>query len=574
MPLDGLTLNVLVNELDPMLKNSRVLKVYQPDDSTITLQLRLPGKTEILLLSADALHPRMHTITEQPQNPLNPPPFCMLLRKYLEPSRLFKIEQKGLDRIFHLQLEGLDESGQLCEFTLVFEIMGRQSNLFLLNQEGVILDALKRFPEHGIFPGETYKAPSDQGKLNPYSLKAEEFLNDLRLLPPPTPLWKWILDSFQGFSKVAAKEVLKRAGFEPEVTRSGLQSSDWLQVQEAFTSLLTELTRGGTPTWYPGEPDDFAAYTFTGETGEYFASTNHLVRSVLGQRQGHKKLDEFKSLLRKQLANHRKRIIKKEAIQEETLKEAEQADAYRHQGELLTASFHLIKAGAKSIEVPDYTKDDSPLVTIALDTRLSPSGNCQRIFKRYQKAKASQKYTAEQLEKTRAERSYLEDIFLQIDLADQGVILQEIKLELESLAYLRKQGKERGRKPLPKPQGPDRYLSDDGLPILVGRNNQQNDRLTFHLTGPNHLWLHARNIPGSHVAILAEGDIPETTLVQAATLAAYFSQSRTSPKVSVDYTPRRYVRKPKGAKPGFVHYTEAKTILVNPTDFIWPQKEN
>ncbi|HBG00884.1 MAG TPA: fibronectin/fibrinogen-binding protein, partial [Firmicutes bacterium] len=201
MPLDGLSLHVVKNELDASLRNGRVLKIYQPDETTITLHLRLPGKTEVLLISVDALYPRVHTIKEQPTNPLNPPAFCMLLRKYLEPSRLLAISQEGFDRILHLRFEGVDTSGQLMEATLVFELMGRQSNLYLVNEEGILLDALKRFPDKGVMPGKPYLPPSDQGKMEPGELSPDAFEDQIRLLPAPAPVWKWIADTFQGFSK-------------------------------------------------------------------------------------------------------------------------------------------------------------------------------------------------------------------------------------------------------------------------------------------------------------------------------------------------------------------------------------
>lgn len=572
MPLDGLTLNVLVRELDPLLKNGRVVKIYQPDETTITLQLRVPGKTEILLISTDAIYPRIHTLGEQPENPLNPPAFCMLLRKYLEPSRLLKIEQQGLDRICHLHFEGINPAGQSMELTLIFELMGRHSNLYLLSEDGIILDALKRFPDKGVAPGKPYVTPSAQGKIDPRGLSAKQFDNEIRLLPAPTPIWKWIAESFQGFSKVAAKEVLSRAGFDPTTERRDLGPEDWPRVQDAFMDLLRELRQGGTPAWYREGLRDFAAYKLTGFQGEVFENANSLIQTVLGKRQEAKEMDEFKSRLRKQLANHYKRVVKKEALQQTTLQEAEQADLYRHQGELLTASFHLIPHGTSTVEVPDYTLEDAPLVTISLDPRLSPSANVQRVFKRYAKAKASQKHASLQLKKTRLERKYLEDILLQIEFADNTAILREIEAELASSGYLKRKSKPSSRK-TPASPGPDRYLSVDGITILVGRNNQQNDHLTFRLSGPNHLWLHARGVPGSHVSILSEGKIPPGTLLQGAQLAAYFSQHRTSPKVPVDYTLRKHVRKPKGAGPGFVHYDEAKTILVNPTDFQMPVKQ-
>lgn len=572
MPLDGLTLHVLVKELEPLLKNSRVLKIYQPDQTTITFQLRLPGKTKILLISADAVLPRIHSTQQQPPNPLNPPSFCMLLRKYLEPSRLIRIEQQGYDRIIHLYFEALDEFGKPWELTLIFEVMGRQSNLYLVNQDGIILDALKRFPDRGVFAGKPYVAPSDQGKVQPTAFTKEQFVNELRLLPAPTKIWRWITSTFQGFSKVAAQEVLLRSGFAPSAKRSDLQEEDWTRLQLGFQDLLDELAKGGTPSLYSEEQEDFTAYKLTGKHGQPFASTNHLLGDVLDRRQREKQVEELKSLLKRQLNRHRKRVAKKEAIQQTALQEADQADLYRYKGELLTANYHLIAEGASTVEVPDYLQEGHPLVEIELDPQLSPSKNVARIFKRYRKAQASQKHTTAQLRKTLAERRYLDDILSQIDLADQTSILKEIESELQSAGYIKRQRKVRSSKSQ-APQRPERYLSTDGYTILVGRNNRQNDELTFGLMSPNHLWLHARNIPGSHVGILAEGEIPQDTLVQAATLAAYFSQSRWSPKVDVDHTLRKHVRKPRGAKPGFVHYTEAKTITVNPTESELPPKQ-
>lgn len=567
MPLDGLTLNVLVNELEPKLKNSRVLKIYQPDASTITLHLRLPGETKILLISADAVHPRTHTIDNQPNNPLNPPAFCMLLRKYLEPSRLLQIEQQGFDRIVHFRFEAMDDTGGLTELVLIFELMGRQSNIYLVNKDGVILDALKRFPDRGIAPGQSYVPPSDQGKMDPTEVTAEYFINEIRLLPATTPIWKWIAGSFQGFSKVAAQELVKRSGLKAQSTRGELESAQWDRLQQAFAELLSEITSGGSPTHYP-QLDDFAAYNLSGAQGELFSSVDQLISTVLHKRHSQRELETAKAELRRQLQRHLKRAQKKKAIHELDLQEAEHADQYRHQGELLTASFHLIPQGASSVQVPDYTQEGSPLVTVELDPLLTPSGNVERIFRRYRKAKARQEHAQGQLELTQVELEYLENTLLQIELAEEIPLLKEIEAELIKLGYLKAKAKRRSAKTA-KPLGPQRYLSVDGLTILVGRNNRQNDELTFHLTRPNHVWLHARNIAGSHVSILAE-DVPPETLLQAAQLAAYFSEQRKSPKVAVDYTLRKHVRKPKGAQPGFVHYEQAKTLLVNPTELELP----
>lgn len=571
MPLDGLTINVLVRELDTLLKNGRVLKIYQPEEGTVTLQLRLPGKTEILLLSADPVYPRLHTVAEQPANPLNPPAFCMLLRKYLEPSRLMKIEQQGFDRLIHLYFEALDELGKPTELQLIFELMGRHSNLYLVNQEGIILDALRRFPATGVAPGQPYRAPNDQGKQNPDQLTPELFLDELRLLPAGTVIWKWLSQFLQGFSAAAAKEAVLRAGLSTSATRADLTPADGEKLQQAVQSMLEEIAAGGNPSFYP-KLEDFAAYRFTTHTGELFPNINTLVEAVLGRRQEQKALESYQASLRRQLKSHLKRLAKKEAIHRLDLEQVEKVDELRQQGELLTASFHLIPKGASSVQVPDYTQEGAPLVTIELDPRLSPSANVQAIFKRYSKVKASYTHKQSQLELTLAEKSYLENTLCQIELADSLEILKEIEGELQRTGYLKGPAKAKTAK-TSLPQGPERYVSSDGLTILVGRNNRQNDELTFRLTKPNHLWLHARGIPGSHVAVLSEGEIPESTLLEAAGLAAYFSAHRQAPKVAVDYTLRKYVRKPRGAKPGFVTYDQGKTIVVNPTKFKLPAKQ-
>lgn len=572
MPLDGLTINVLVNELKPLLFNGRVLKIYQPEEATVTLQFRQPGATHTLLISADPVNPRLHTMEDQLTNPQTPPAFCMLLRKYLEPSRLMAIEQRGFDRIIRLTFEALDELGKPTELNLIFEVMSRQSNLYLVDAGGFIIDALKRFPERGIMPGNPYTYPPDQGKEDPTAISAESFLDEIRLLPIQNQIWKWIADSFQGFSPIAAQEVLRRAGLTPKITGGELAEADWERVWEAYHGLLQEIATGGTPGFYP-DLNDFTAYRLTGQQVQPFPSVNSLVDTVLSRRQREKLLAEGKSELRRKIGQHLKRLSKKEAIHQLALQEAERSDLLRHHGELLTAFFYLIQPGAHSVEVPDYTQDNKP-VTVELDPRLSPSANIQRIFKRYHKAKASQKHSEEFLTAILREKQYLEGILLQIEQADSPAILDEIARELQRTGYLESSGSRIKNKtrPLPAP-GPDRYLSPDGLTVLVGRNNRQNDELTFHLTSPNHLWLHARGTPGSHVAVLAEGDVPEATILFAAQLAAYFSAQRNSPKAEVDFTLRKYVRKPKGASPGFVTYERAKTVIVNPTAFTPPPKQ-
>lgn len=572
MPLDGLTLKVLINELDPLLKNARLIKVYQPKPDTITLHFRRPGQTEILLLSANPTNPRIHTIQQRPQNPLNPPSFCMLLRKHLEPSRLMAVKQEGWDRIIHLVFECPNAQGQLTQKTLIFELMGRHSNIFLVDDEGILLDALKRYPQKEIIPGGKYQPPSDQGKLAPSEISKAKFIDEVRLLAPDIALWRWVQDTFQGFSKVAAQEVLKRGLFDPQTKRSQTEAEDWPKLYEAFSHLLKEITAGGTPSWHLHPREDFTGYALTDQTDpRVFPDVNSLVEKFLEKKTSRAARQQLATRLRRGLMRHYRRVEKTEALQKKDLQEFLGADELRHQGELLTANFHLLKPGASFAEVKDYSLKQVGPVRIELDPRLSPSVNVQKIFKRYHKAKSGAKITKRRLAKTRRELKYLQEVLHQIEEANELAILLEIEEELQSQDYLPRLKKSRAKIKGTKP-GPERYLSTDNLSILVGRNNRQNDFLTFRLGRPNHLWFHVQKIPGSHVLVLAE-EVSQETILEAAVLAAYFSQAKNSTNVAVDYTLRKHVRKPKGAKPGFVIYENFKTIVVDPTTAKLPLKK-
>ena len=523
------------------------MKIYQLENHTITFTLDCPKERNFADFSRP-VYPRIHTTTQQPDNPLTPPAFCMLLRKHLEPSRLLQIEQTGADRIVTLRFECYGETGQITEKSLVFELMGRHSNIFLVSADGMIYDAVRRKPDgesslRVIMPGEKYINPPDQDKVDPWTFSRDQAFTELRLLPPQTALWKWLQDSFQGFSKTAAQEVVRRANLNPSLRRSETGPTEWEALICAMETFLAELDRGGVPTWHKQGKEDITGYALKNQmNAQTFPTVDDLVDSFFTRRIQQVEIEKLANHLRRQINRHLKRITKKERIQEQTLREAENAHELRHQGELLTANMYKIQKGQTSVEVMDYSKPEQPLVTIALDPRLTPSENAQRIFKQYTKARNSRKITAQQLKKTKQERMYLEGLLLHIDLADKIQTLQEIELELIHEGYLRKP--KRSPKSRPTRSSPEKYLSSDGLTILVGRNNRQNDELTFKIARPNHWWFHAQNIPGSHVVVLAEGSIPEKTILESASLAAYYSKAKNSPKVSVDYTERRHVRKP------------------------------
>lgn len=570
MPLDGLTLHTILNELNTELQNGRVMKIYQPDRYTIVLHLRLPGRNETLVLSADPVYPRIHTTTREWENPSSPPAFCMLLRKYLEPSRILKIEQQGFDRITCIHLEGQDHLGSISELRLILEVMGRQSNIILVNHDEIILDAIKRrSPVDGpvdriLMPGEEYQFPGDQGKQDPVKISADDFETELRLADPNLPVWKILQNAIQGLSRLAAEEIIFRAKLDPKVKRADITPSDWENIAAAFRELVSEVTAGGNASLVQYKQGDFAGYRVTHLPSEDHSNITKLVDSFYTKRTYNADLDKAKSELRRVLDRHLDRVIKKEGLQRQTIDDAKHAHTWRHLGELITANLHLIKKGSDTAEVVDYMDPDLSTVTIKLDPLLTPNENAQAMFKKYNKAKKSLDITQAQLEKTLAERVYLEETLTHIELAENLGTLREIKLELEREGYIKSRGTGKSKAKVTEFSKPERYTTPDGSIILVGRNNRQNDELTFKMASPHDLWFHTQNIPGSHVVLKTNGEPSDEAILAAAVLAARYSKAKTSPKVVVDYTQRRYVRKPSGARPGFVVYENFQSIVVDP----------
>ncbi|NLY10911.1 MAG: fibronectin/fibrinogen-binding protein [Firmicutes bacterium] len=572
MPFDGLAVAVICQELHAKLFNARVNKIYQVDKYTIVFNLRLPGKNKKLIISADPTHPRIHTTKVDFSNPLRPPAFCMLLRKYLEPSRIVSITQQDLERIIRIQFEALDETGDLSIKTLVFELMGRHSNIILLDKDENILDGIHRLTTldgtRQVIPGASYVAPPDQGKVDPTMVTYQEFFDHLRLLPASEKIAQNLLDTYQGISPLAAKEILHRAQLNPSIQRKDTTNEDWDNLWHSLQQLLKEIEEGGIPSLirYP-QKEDFAAYQVTNEEITRYPAFDNLLDYFYTDRITHAKIQQYQSSLSKSLKTHLERLQKKEGLQKQALFEAENAAEWRIIGEILTANLYQVKKGEQEILLPNFYDPDQKEIKIQLDPRLSPSQNAQRYFKRYTKAKNSKKIIEEQLEKTKAERSYLEETLTHIMLADTIETLNEIEEELVETGFLNRSKKTQARKGSKTgTKTYECYISSDEIPIFIGRSNKQNDELTFRIGRPDDLWLHAQKIPGSHVIIRCDGEVPQTTILEAATLAARFSKAANLTKVPVDYAKRKHVRKPSGAKPGFVIYDHFETIIVNPND--------
>lgn len=575
MPLDGLSTHALRLELTGRLTNARVLKVFQPWPDSVILHLRTGHVTERLLLSAWSEHPSAHLTRLQPENPLQAPVFSMVLRKHLEPARLLRIEQIGLDRILCFVFETFEEHGSRAERTLVAELTGRSSNLVLIDPaENRVIDALRRQSGSGrrtLMPGASYEAPVMPGarKTNPFEETEEAFLRYLRLAAAPRGVARLLMDGYDGFGPFSAAEVVQRAGFAPDVKREELSLEDLKCVARAFFSLVERVRTGEIePTlfetnrgldWWLLPPASREVRTVRSED-----SLSQVIDTAFATQHEGFQVERQKSDLLKRVRRLHARAERKLSQREREASAAEAADELRHMGDLLSANLYMVPPrGAAHVEVPDYARDYAP-VTIKLDPMLTPVENVQAYYKKYQRAKRAATELEHLLREAQMEAEYLAQVMTSIELAEGTYDLEEIRLELEQQGILPRRAEPRRGKAKQVRSKPLRFRSSDGMAIWVGRNNRQNDQLTLHTARPVDIWFHAKEIPGSHVILRVDKEPTPDSLREAAVLAAYYSKARESSNVPVDYVERKHVRKPSGAPPGFVIYDHHKTMYVTP----------
>lgn len=568
MAFDGIAVSTIVKELNEALISARTNKIYQIDTCTIVLNLRIPGATKKLIISADPRYPRIYISEQDFEYPAAPPAFCMLLRKYLEPSRILAFKQYQLERLIEISFETFDPEYGNSEKKLIFELMGRHSNIILIDHNKVILDAVKR-NNHSyvrqVMPGLKYQKPFTKVKYNPKEHTKDKFIDTVRLLSGNIKLSTGLVQLYQGLGPETAKEIIRRAELNPNVLKADTNISDYEKLWYSFNDFIN----------FPGNPvlvlepkPEFYAYRLTDVTYQKeYSSLNSLLNDFYTAKIHSEELRRQSNSLLKPLKIQLERLIRKEEIQRNTLKQASKAATWQKLGELLLANIYRIKKGDRILEAVDYYQPTQPIISIELDPKLTPGENSQRYFKKYSKAKRSQGITKRQLQKTISERNYIEEIIVHIEQAESLSALAEIKEELIKAGYLhQKVSTSKEKKHKKTPPRYDEYISSDGIVILVGRNNHQNDYLTFKAARADDIWLHAQKLPGSHVIIRADSSIPEQTLLEAATLAAYYSKARTLAKAIVDYTQRKHVKKPAGAKPGFVIYNSFNSITVEPTN--------
>ena len=559
MSFDGFFTHHIVNELNTQLAGGRISKIHQPYPNEIILVMRSQGKNHKLLLSAHPNFARIQLTKIPYDNPNNPPNFCMMLRKYLENAILDKIEQIENDRVIHFYFSRRNELGDLEDIVLIAELMGRHSTLVLVNQAtGKILDCIKHLgPSQNsyrlLLPGTQYIAPPNTNKLNPFTLEKTQLFDVLSTFEEITP--KHIQETFQGIGMDTANE------FSYQLLKN---PNDKLAT---WQELITRQTH---PLWYQGPQELFSAipFDYLESEGRSFDNLSELLENYYSGKAERDRVKQQASELIKKMNAETKRNKKKIKILEKERLDTEKADDYRIKGELLTSYLHLIKPGMSTITLDNYY-DNNQSIEIKLDARLSPSHNAQKYYKKYNKLKNGAKQIESQLSLAKQEQLYLESIISQLDLASPSDI-KVIREELIASHYVKNRQKKIKKQ---QPSKPEIFWSREGDEILVGRNNLQNDQLTFKIANKTDIWLHAKDIPGSHV-IIKNAHPSEQTLEDAAILAAYHSKFRLSSQVPIDYVAAKFVHKPNGAKPGFVIYENQRTLYVTPDSTLVEQLKN
>lgn len=572
MALDGIFLRHLKNEIESVALGARVSQIYQPNREELVFALRTFNGNKKLLMSARANSPRVNFCTQTPENPAQPPMFCMLLRKRIGGGKLVAVRQMECDRVIFFDFECVNELGDTVMITVVCEIMGMYSNVIVVNSDGVIIDSLKRVDltmssRRIVLPNIKYELPEPQDKLNIVEAEVDEIALKLKNLESEIPLSKALLRVIQGVSPIICREI------EHKVMDGATNRVDGVLYDKLISELInlkeTVINCTGKPCIIyreDGKPMDFSFIPVT-QYGDFvktenFNSFSDLLDSFYDARDARERMRVKSQSLVKLLTNTSERISRKINKQKIELKQCENREHLRICGDLLQANLYRIERGAEYVDVENFYDENYGTLRISLNPAISPAANAQKYYKDYQKAKNAENVLTEQIKKGQDELLYVDSVLDTVVRAENERDLAQIREELTEQGYLRQQ-KTKHKNPSALP--PYEFLSSDGFKILVGRNNRQNDKLTLKMAGKNDIWLHTKDIHGSHTIIFADGrEITNTTIFEAARIAAYHSKARNSSQVPVDYTFVKNVSKPNGSKPGMVIYNNNKTLYVTP----------
>lgn len=570
MALDGITIAALRKEFEERLAGSRIYKIAQPEKDELLLTLKTSDGQCRLLISADASLPFLYLTDTNKESPAQAPGFCMLLRKHLQNGRIAAIRQPSLERILMFDIDHLNEMGDMCRKTLVVEIMGKHSNIIFLDDRNMIIDSIKHISSavssvREVLPGRDYFIPNTLEKSDPLTITRDDFIK--ALTSKPMPAAKAVYSSLTGFSPVMAEELLYRSSLDSSMPASGFSEDELTHLYNNLLWLTDSIKSGDfTPNMIlkNGTPVEFAAVELK-QYGSLEASASPSMSVILNDyyamRNTVTRIRQRSADLRRIVATALERNIKKFDLQSKQLKDTEKKDKYRIYGELLNTYGYSAEPGARSLEAENYYTGEK--ITIPLDPDLTTSENSKRYFERYGKLKRTEEALSIQTAETQIEITYLESISASLDIALKESDLTEIRQELEQAGYIRKKRTGRTKELKSKPL---HYVSSDGFHIYVGKNNFQNDSLTFKMANGNDWWFHAKKIPGSHVLLKTEGrELTDRAFEEAGALAAYYSKGREQDKVEIDYVQKKEVKKPAGAKPGFVVYYTNYSLVAEPS---------
>ncbi len=576
MAYDGITIHSILHEITDKLLGGRIDKVYQPESDEIILSVRSLGKNYKLLLTANPSHPRLHLTNSVRENPLEPPLFCMVLRKHIQSGKIIEITQPNFDRIVNIKIEALNEMGDYTVKTLVLEIMGRHSNLMLVDEDMRVLECARHisFDKSSVrqmLPGKEYTMPPGGDKTDTLLLDEDNFLASLEKMQSEKT-FAAIYKSYNGISPVIADEICYNAKIGADTPVGVLSEGEKKALYSTFYALVEKIRANDYSPQIVYENDriidmlPLSLNKFSGLKVQKFDSPSEMTEAFYATKDTQYRLNQKTHDLKHLIGQNIERCVKKRAIQQKSLKDIENREQLKLCGELITANIYAIKQGMTTVKLNNYYSENFEEIEIELDSALTPAENAQKYFKRYNKAKRTFAALQEQIVSNDEELDYLEGVLTSVSNCENEQDIKDIRSELREQGYIKKEPKQKGRKQN-KRSTPMHFISSDGFDIYVGKNNVQNDELTLKTAHSTDIWMHTKNIPGSHVIIISRGaDVPDTTLTEAAALAAYYSKAQNSTLVPVDYTQRKNVHKPNGAKPGFVIYDTNKTAYITPSE--------
>ena len=577
MPFDGSVVSSIVHELQNKLLNGKIEKVHQPEKDELIMNVRGYGDSFKLLLSASSAYPRVHLTEENKSNPASPPSFCMLLRKHLTGGRIVSIRQPEFERIIEIDIDSTDELGYSTHKTLISEIMGRHSNIIFIDKTaGKIIDSIKRISfeissVREILPGGYYEYPPSAGKSDPNKATKESFIEGIKNTPGSIKAEKYLTSRYNGISSVLSSDICTRANVNSD--KDLKQCGDEL-IEALFLSFSMFRKKVNTADFKPnivykdGKALDFSCFDleiYRNLEKQEFQEMSEAVERFYHEKDQKDRIKQKSGDIYKIISNRLERCYKKLERLNGDLQEAADSEKYKIYGDLIMSNIYYLQRGEEKARLQNYYSSEGEYVDIPMDIRLSPSENAQKYYKHYNKSKNAIIKITEQLEENKQEIMYLETQLDNLSKCTEELELEEIRAELAEQGYLKRRAAK--GKQTKKTSTPMHFVSSSGFEIFVGKNNMQNDYLTLKFASSQDIWLHTKDIPGSHVLIKTEGrDVDDNTLEEAANLAAFFSKGRMSSKVPVDYTRRKNVKKPGGAKPGMVVYDNYFTMYITPDE--------